>query len=92
MPSAQWKSKTNHTRWYPDETLDVAIGQGAVEATPIQLARIIGGIASGGRMRRPHVVFPNQLPDDVRKFLLEDLLLDLVKQPSIVPGKLEHHY
>jgi penicillin-binding protein 2 len=72
MPSAQWKMKNYHNRWYPDETLDVAIGQGAVEATPIQLARIIGGIASGGHMVRPHVVFPNQLPEDFRKSLLED--------------------
>src|SRR6202522_3195755 len=48
MPSAPWKLKNYHNRWYPDETLDVAIGQGAVEATPLQLARIIGGIASGG--------------------------------------------
>jgi penicillin-binding protein 2 len=71
MPSAQWKMKNYHARWYPDETLDVAIGQGAVEATPIQLARIIGGIASGGHMVRPHTVFPDQLPTDFRKALLE---------------------
>ncbi len=71
MPSAQWKLKNYHARWYPDETLDVAIGQGAVETTPIQLARIIGGIASGGHMVRPHVVSPDQLPEDFRKGLLE---------------------
>ena len=71
MPSAQWKLKNYHARWYPDETLDVAIGQGAVEATPIQLARIIGGIASGGHMVRPRVVFPDQLPADFHKALLE---------------------
>jgi penicillin-binding protein 2 len=71
MPSAQWKLKNYHARWYPDETLDVAIGQGAVEATPLQLARIIGGIASGGHMVRPRVVFPDQLPQDFRKALLE---------------------
>ena len=71
MPSAQWKLKNYHARWYPDETLDVAIGQGAVEATPIQLARIIGGIASGGHMVRPHVVFPDQLPSDFRNALEE---------------------
>ena len=69
MPSPDWLIKNFHHRWYPDETLDVAIGQGAVEATPIQLARIIGGIASGGHMVRPHVVFPDQLPADFRKAL-----------------------
>src|SRR5579863_3269928 len=69
MPSAQWLMKTYHHRWYPDETLDVSIGQGAVEATPIQLARIIAGIASGGHMVRPHSVFPDELPDDYGRAL-----------------------
>ena len=69
MPSAQWKLRNYRNRWYPDETLDVAIGQGAVEATPLQLARVIGGIASGGHMVRPHTVFPDQLPEDFRKAL-----------------------
>jgi len=71
MPSAQWKLRNYHARWYPDETLDVAIGQGAVEATPLQLARIIGGIASGGHLVRPHVVFPDQLPEEFRKALID---------------------
>ena len=71
MPSQQWLIKNFHHRWYPDETLDVAIGQGAVEATPIQLARIIGGIASGGHLVRPHAVFPDQLPADFRKSLAD---------------------
>ncbi len=69
MPSVDWLLKNYHHRWYPDETLDVSIGQGAVEATPIQLARIIGGIASDGHMVRPHVVFPDQLPEDFRRAL-----------------------
>jgi penicillin-binding protein 2 len=71
MPSPQWLIKNFHHRWYPDETLDVAIGQGAVEATPLQLARIIGGIASGGHLVRPHVVSPNQLPENFRKALID---------------------
>ncbi|MGB6725376.1 MAG: penicillin-binding protein 2 [Terracidiphilus sp.] len=71
MPSPQWLIRNFHHRWYPDETLDVAIGQGAVEATPIQLARIIGGIASDGHMVRPHVVFPDELTPEFRKELLD---------------------
>jgi penicillin-binding protein 2 len=71
MPSPDWLIKNFHHRWYPDETLDVAIGQGAVEATPMQLARIIGGIASGGHLVRPHVVFPNELSSDFYKSLVD---------------------
>jgi penicillin-binding protein 2 len=73
MPSVHWLMKNYHRKWYPDETLDVAIGQGAVEATPLQLARIIGGIASGGHLVRPHVVVPDQLPEEFRKDLMETL-------------------
>jgi penicillin-binding protein 2 len=61
MPSEQWKLKTQHDKWYAGETISVGIGQGAIEATPIQLARAISGIASGGVMVRPHVVFPDEL-------------------------------
>src|SRR5579862_2737509 len=73
MPSARRLMKNYHLKWYPDETLDVAIGQGAVEATPLQLARIIGGIASSGHLVRPHVVSPEQLPAEFRKDLIESL-------------------
>jgi penicillin-binding protein 2 len=73
MPSQRWLMKNYHRRWYPDETLDVAIGQGAVAATPLQLARIIGGIASEGHLVRPHVVFPDQLPGEFRKDLYDNL-------------------
>jgi penicillin-binding protein 2 len=61
MPSTEWKLKTQHDKWYAGETISVGIGQGAIEATPLQLARAIGGIASGGVFRRPHVVFPDEL-------------------------------
>jgi penicillin-binding protein 2 len=61
MPSEQWKLKTQHDKWYAGETISVGIGQGAIEATPLQLARAIGGIASGGVLVRPHVVFPAEL-------------------------------
>jgi penicillin-binding protein 2 len=71
MPSEKWAMKNYHRKWYAGETISVGIGQGAIEATPIQLARIIGGIASGGHLVRPRTVIPDQLPLDFRKALLE---------------------
>ncbi len=62
MPSTAWKLKTQHEKWYAGETISVGIGQGAIAATPIQLARALGGIASGGVLHRPHVVLPGQVP------------------------------
>ena len=54
--------KNYHEKWYAGETISVGIGQGAIAATPLQLARALGGIASGGVLRRPHVVFPEEVP------------------------------
>ena len=66
MPSEEWKIRTAHEKWYAGETISVSIGQGAVAATPIQLVRAIRGIASGGVMRRPHVVMSEDLPGHYR--------------------------
>jgi penicillin-binding protein 2 len=65
MPSTAWKMKTQHEQWYAGETISVGIGQGAIQVTPLQLARALGGIASGGALKRPHVVFPDELPPDM---------------------------
>jgi penicillin-binding protein 2 len=69
VPSSEWKLKNYHEKWYVGETVSVGIGQGAVTATPLQLARLIGGIASGGHFVRPHVVDSAQLPDQFRQAL-----------------------
>ena len=62
MPSEEWKIRNFKQKWFAGETISVGIGQGAVAATPIQLARAIGGIASGGLLVRPHVTNPADLP------------------------------
>jgi penicillin-binding protein 2 len=66
MPSEEWKIRNFKQKWYAGETISVGIGQGAVAATPIQLARAIGGIASDGVMHRPHVAFPNDLSGNIK--------------------------
>jgi penicillin-binding protein 2 len=65
MPSEEWKIRNYKQKWYAGETISVGIGQGAVTATPIQMARAIGAIASGGLLVRPHVTNPQDLPPGV---------------------------
>ena len=72
MPSTAWKLKTQHEKWYAGEVISVGIGQGAVTATPIQLARALSGIASGGVLRRPHVVFPDEVPPEMLQTIHEN--------------------
>ena len=61
IPSPDWVQRVFKHKWYAGETISVAIGQGAVMVTPIQLANTFGGIAMGGVFHRPHLVFQDQL-------------------------------
>jgi len=80
VPSPEWAQKAFKRKWWAGETISVAIGQGAVAVTPIQLACMIGGVASGGVFHRPHLVFRDQLMaigqslanDAVRNFPLSE--------------------
>ncbi|MGE3401032.1 MAG: penicillin-binding protein 2 [Vicinamibacterales bacterium] len=56
VPSTQWKLERTGERWYPGETISVAIGQGQVSVTPASLANMIATIANGGTRVTPHVV------------------------------------
>ena len=56
MPSSAWKQKRFHERWYPAETLSVAIGQGYVAVTPLQLAQFAAMVANGGVRYQPQFV------------------------------------
>ena len=56
IPTAEWKQKRFGKRWYHGETLPVAIGQGYVLTTPIQLASMIATVANEGTIYRPFLV------------------------------------
>ncbi|HET9194230.1 MAG TPA: penicillin-binding protein 2 [Vicinamibacterales bacterium] len=56
VPNTEWKLKRTGERWYPGETISVAIGQGQVSVTPAGLANMIATVANGGTRITPHVV------------------------------------
>jgi penicillin-binding protein 2 len=88
VPSPAWVQRVFKRKWWAGETISVAVGQGAVAVTPLQLAYAIGGIALGGVFHRPHLVFKDQLlalgvdpPDDtVRSFPLSENTVEALTQ------------
>jgi penicillin-binding protein 2 len=55
MPSREWKRTTRKQVWYPGETLILGIGQGYMQATPLQLAQSTALIANKGKWNRPRL-------------------------------------
>jgi penicillin-binding protein 2 len=60
IPSQEWKQryfrKKEDQKWYPGETLPVAIGQGAVTTTPLQLATGLAAVVNGGNVLLPKTI------------------------------------
>ncbi|HEX5430768.1 MAG TPA: penicillin-binding transpeptidase domain-containing protein, partial [Bryobacteraceae bacterium] len=89
MPSTRWKLRNYREKWYAGETISVAIGQGAVTVTPLQLATAIGGIVSGGVWYRPHLLkeaappqprYGNLNPDNIAE--IASAMYGVVNEPG----------
>ncbi|QEY61180.1 penicillin-binding protein 2 [Metapseudomonas lalkuanensis] len=74
MPSREWKRARYRQAWFPGETLILGIGQGYMQATPLQLAQAVALMANRGKWIRPHLaktiegqppLDPNPMPDIV---------------------------
>jgi penicillin-binding protein 2 len=96
MPSAEWVERVFHRKWYAGETISVSTGQGAVTTTPLQLARMIGGIASGGVFKQPHLLKDAQNVGEERFAISEptiekitDAMYGVVNEPGGTGGTLK---
>jgi len=56
VPSKEWKKKKLKLPWSIGDTFNLAIGQGYLGVTPIQLARFITAIASNGKLYTPRII------------------------------------
>jgi len=61
VPTPEWKKEFNKNNpaygvWYPGDAVNMAIGQGDLLATPLQMAYLYAGIANRGKFERPHLM------------------------------------
>ena len=56
VPDPAWKQATLGDYWATGDAVNLAIGQGFLEATPLQMATAYAAIANGGDLLEPYVV------------------------------------
>jgi len=87
VPSREWKEaklRPEHPdepwvyRWYPGETLNLAIGQGETTTTPLQIAVMMASIVNGGRHVRPYV--NRDLGPKVSEPFLREQTLEIIRK------------
>ncbi len=60
IPSKAWKKnffeKPDDKKWWPPETLDLSIGQGFIQLTPLSIATLLSSFANQGKIMKPIIV------------------------------------
>ncbi len=90
VATPKWKRENKKEDWYIGDTYHLAIGQGDILVTPIQVANYTAAIANNGTLFQPRLVKYFQDPDlktkietaskIIRKDFIDQETLDIVKK------------
>lgn len=62
IPDPEWKQREFKDKWWPGDSANMSIGQGAVSVTPLQAAVMVSSIATGGKVAVPRLVDDGSAP------------------------------
>jgi len=77
VPDAGWKQRMYGERWFPGDLAQMAIGQGMLLVSPLQMARVAGAIGTGFLVT-PHL--KREAPSDRRPLAVPARHLAIVRQ------------
>ena len=76
VPSPVWKERRFHEKWLGGDTMNMAIGQGFMLASPMQVANMVAMVVNNGVIYKPHLL------KEVRAPSTNELVLE--KKPEVL--------
>ena len=77
VPDPRWKQRNFSSRWYDGDTVNMAIGQGFLQTTPIQIAVLYSAIANRGAIYQPYLV--KEIRDPIDNHIIKEFKPQLLR-------------
>ena len=81
VPTAEWKKKKYHENWLGGDTMSCSIGQGYMEATPLQMANAVAMVSNEGIIYKPHIL--KEVRDPVTNEVISDVKPEILTESTI---------
>lgn len=78
FPTEEWKEKTKGEQWYIGDTYHIAIGQGDILVTPLQVANYTAVFANRGKLIKPRLI-----KQTIAGEKIEDMPTEIIRQDFI---------
>lgn len=84
VPTDEWKQETYGEVWYPGDTLHMAIGQGFVLTTPLEVMGFTSFIAGNGILYKPQIFLRSAKDDFVTGEFKKEILVSNVASEEAI--------
>jgi penicillin-binding protein 2 len=82
VPDPVWKSAEKGEDWFPGDSVNLAIGQGYLLVTPLQIANMLAAMGNGGVLYRPQLIQRISNPNGSDQMSQPEVLASLPVTPE----------
>ncbi len=83
VPTAQWKERRFHEKWAGGDTLNMSIGQGFTEVTPMHVADMMAMVCNKGKIYKPHLL--KEVRDSVTNEIIMENKPEVLHSSTVTP-------